>query len=36
MEDLSTFSARPGLAALLDHFAKVMDSRAFCSSVSDA
>jgi hypothetical protein len=27
MEDLSAFSARPRLAALLDHFAKVEDTR---------
>ena len=27
MEDLSAFSARPRLAALLDHFAKVQDTR---------
>jgi hypothetical protein len=27
MEDLSAFSARPRLAALLDRFAKVQDTR---------
>jgi hypothetical protein len=27
MEDLSAFSARPGLAALLDHFAEIADAR---------
>ncbi len=27
MEDLSAFSARPRLAALLDHFAEIADGR---------
>jgi hypothetical protein len=27
MEDLSAFLARPRLAALLDHFAKITDTR---------
>jgi hypothetical protein len=27
MEDLSAFSARPRLAALLDHFAEITDAR---------
>ena len=27
MEDLSAFSARPRLAALLDHFAEIADTR---------
>jgi hypothetical protein len=27
MEDLSAFSARPRLAALLDHFAEIADAR---------
>jgi len=30
MQDLSAFSARPRLAALLDHFAKVKDTRQAC------
>jgi hypothetical protein len=30
MEDVSVFSARPPLAALLDHFAKVKDTRQAC------
>jgi hypothetical protein len=30
MEDLSAFSARPRLAALLGHFAKVKDARQAC------
>jgi hypothetical protein len=30
MQDLSAFSARPRLAALLDHFAKVKDARQAC------
>src|ERR1700739_2209465 len=30
MEDLSAFSARPRLAALLDHFAEIADARQGC------